>query len=154
MGYLDADRCLFLTDRATLRIISGGVNISLQEIENALAGYPKVLDVAMIWIPDDEMGETALAAVQPVPEVEGIPELADELLQFLVNRLPYPRRQTCQGRPKISNRHSAMRGPSSVPPPSADLNTAAVVVTVAARCLLSRTVRTVLGPIMSLLVVI
>ena len=87
VGYLDEDRYLFLTDRATFMIISGGVNIYPQEIENVLAGHPKVLDVAVVGVPDDEMGETVLAAVQPVPGVEGTPELTDELLQFIGGRL-------------------------------------------------------------------
>ncbi|WP_207837401.1 acyl-CoA synthetase [Williamsia soli] len=87
VGYLDPDRYLFLTDRATFMIISGGVNIYPQEIENVLAGHPKVLDVAVVGVPDDEMGETVLAAVQTVDGVEGSLELSDELLRFTGERL-------------------------------------------------------------------
>ena len=57
VGYLDSDRFLYLTDRKAFTIISGGVNIYPQEIENALALHPAVEDVAVIGIPDEEMGE-------------------------------------------------------------------------------------------------
>ncbi|OZG31138.1 acyl-CoA synthetase [Williamsia sp. 1138] len=87
VGYLDEDRYLFLTDRATFMIISGGVNIYPQEIENVLAGHPKVLDVAVVGVPDDEMGETVLAAVQTVDGVDGSPEFSDDLLRFTGERL-------------------------------------------------------------------
>jgi long-chain acyl-CoA synthetase len=87
VGYLDEDRYLFLTDRATFMIISGGVNIYPQEIENVMTGHPSVLDVAVVGIPDEEMGESVLAAVQTVDGVDGTPGLAEELLQFTGSRL-------------------------------------------------------------------
>ncbi len=66
MGYLDADGYLFLTDRRTFMIVSGGVNIYPQETENLLIEHPKVYDVAVFGIPDTEMGEKVHAVVQPV----------------------------------------------------------------------------------------
>ena len=65
MGYLDADGYLFLTDRRTFMIVSGGVNIYPQEAENLLIDHPKVYDVAVFGIPDPEMGERVHAVVQP-----------------------------------------------------------------------------------------
>ena len=58
MGYLDDDGYLYLTDRRTFMIVSGGVNIYPQEAENVLINHPKVFDVAVFGIPDAEMGET------------------------------------------------------------------------------------------------
>ena len=57
MGYLDDDGYLYLTDRRTFMIVSGGVNIYPQEAENVLINHPKVFDVAVFGIPDAEMGE-------------------------------------------------------------------------------------------------
>ena len=59
MGYLDDDGYLFLTDRRTFMIVSGGVNIYPQEAENVLINHPKVYDVAVFGIPDAEMGGRA-----------------------------------------------------------------------------------------------
>ena len=69
IGYLDDDGYLYLTDRQAHMIISGGVNIYPQEAENCLAGHPAVLDVAVIGVPDEEMGEAVKAVVQPVDSV-------------------------------------------------------------------------------------
>ena len=63
VGYLDDEGYLYLTDRVSHMIISGGVNIYPQEIENVLIGHPAVGDVAVIGIPDAEMGESVLAVV-------------------------------------------------------------------------------------------
>jgi fatty-acyl-CoA synthase len=68
-------------------IISGGVNIYPQEIENALALHPAVLDLAVIGIPDAEMGEQVKAVVQPSSEAVPGPELEAELLEFLRARI-------------------------------------------------------------------
>ncbi len=87
VGYLDEDGYLFLTDRKSFMIISGGVNIYPQEIENTLTGHPAVLDVAVIGIPDEEMGESVLAVVQTVPGVTGDDALAGELLDHVRGRL-------------------------------------------------------------------
>ena len=87
VGYVDEDGFLFLTDRKSFMIISGGVNIYPQEIENALALHPAVLDLAVIGIPDPEMGEQVKAVVQPSPDAVPGPELEAELLQFLRDRI-------------------------------------------------------------------
>lgn len=65
IGRIDEDGYLFLTDRRDFMIISGGVNIYPQIVENALVGHPKVLDAAVIGIPNPEYGEEVLAIVQP-----------------------------------------------------------------------------------------
>ena len=82
MGYLDADGYLFLTDRRTFMIVSGGVNIYPQEAENLLIDHPKVYDVAVFGIPDPEMGERVHAVVQPTDWDEAGPELERELLAY------------------------------------------------------------------------
>ncbi|NBN90631.1 MAG: hypothetical protein EBV24_10100 [Actinobacteria bacterium] len=66
VGYLDADGFLYLTDRKAFMIISGGVNIYPQESENVLINHPKVVDVAVFGVPNDEFGEEVKAVVQPV----------------------------------------------------------------------------------------
>ncbi len=79
VGYIDEEGFIYLTDRLSHMIISGGVNIYPQETENLLAVHPKVADVAVIGVPDPEMGEAVKAVVQPV-EGEGGPELERELI--------------------------------------------------------------------------
>jgi acyl-CoA synthetase (AMP-forming)/AMP-acid ligase II len=82
VGYVDSDGYLYLTDRSTNMIISGGVNIYPQEAENLLVTHPKVLDCAVFGIPDDEMGEQVKAVVQPIDWSDAGPELETELLAF------------------------------------------------------------------------
>ena len=82
VGYVDDEGYLYLTDRATFMIISGGVNIYPQEIEDALIMHPKVTDVAVVGVPNEEMGEEVKAVVQPPEGVEGDDALADELLEY------------------------------------------------------------------------
>ncbi|MEU2173999.1 acyl-CoA synthetase [Nocardia sp. NPDC019219] len=89
IGYVDEDGYLFLTDRKAFMIISGGVNIYPQEVEDALALHPKVLDVAVIGVPDEEMGESVMAVVQPAPGAEPGPELAAELRDYLRERIAH-----------------------------------------------------------------
>ena len=89
VGYVDEDGFLFLTDRKAFTIISGGVNIYPQEIEDVLTLHPKVHDVAVIGVPDDEMGERVLAVVQPAPGIEVGAELADELLGYVRDRIAH-----------------------------------------------------------------
>ena len=67
MGWLDADGYLYVSDRASDMVISGGVNIYPAEIEAALAMMPGVRDCAVFGIPDDEFGEGLCAAVQLEP---------------------------------------------------------------------------------------
>jgi long-chain acyl-CoA synthetase len=80
VGYVDEEGFLYLTDRLSYMIISGGVNIYPQEVENLLAVHPKVADVAVIGIPDPEMGEAVKAVIQPMEPGEAGPELERELL--------------------------------------------------------------------------
>ncbi|HEX3784865.1 MAG TPA: acyl-CoA synthetase [Pseudonocardiaceae bacterium] len=89
IGRLDADGYLFLTDRKAFMIISGGVSIYPQEVENCLALHPKVLDVAVIGVPDEEMGEAVKAVVRAEAGVLVGPELADELLGYVRDRIAH-----------------------------------------------------------------
>lgn len=83
VGYLDEDGYLFLTDRATFMIISGGVNIYPQEIEDAMIMHPKVLDVAVVGVPNDEMGEEVKAVVQLVEGIAPDEAVAEELMAYI-----------------------------------------------------------------------
>jgi long-chain acyl-CoA synthetase len=87
VGHLDEDGYLFLHDRKSDLIISGGVNIYPAEIEGQLAGHPKVADVAVFGIPHAEWGEEIKAVVQPAQGAEPGPELTEELLEFARGRL-------------------------------------------------------------------
>jgi acyl-CoA synthetase (AMP-forming)/AMP-acid ligase II len=89
MGYLDDEGFLYLTDRRTFMIVSGGVNIYPQEAENVLITHPKVFDVAVFGIPDEEMGERVHAVVQPMDMGEAGPELERELLAFCREHLAH-----------------------------------------------------------------
>ncbi|HQC94511.1 MAG TPA: AMP-binding protein [Aquabacterium sp.] len=89
MGYLDDDGFLYLTDRSTFMIISGGVNIYPQECENLLITHPKVADAAVFGVPNEEMGEEVKAVVQPLPGIAHTPELAEELIAFCRQHLAH-----------------------------------------------------------------
>ena len=65
VGYVDSDGFLYLTDRKAYMIITGGVNVYPQEAENVLTMHPKVLDVAVFGVPNDDFGEEVKAVVQP-----------------------------------------------------------------------------------------
>ncbi|NKJ42320.1 acyl-CoA synthetase [Novosphingobium sp. SG720] len=82
IGHVDRDGFLFLSDRKSFMIISGGVNIYPQEIENLLVTHPAVADVAVIGVPCEEMGELVLAVVQPAPSISADAALAEELRAF------------------------------------------------------------------------
>ena len=82
VGYVDDDNFLYLTDRATFMIISGGVNIYPQECENLLITHPKVMDAAVFGVPDPDLGEEVKAVVQVVPGMTPGPALAEELIAF------------------------------------------------------------------------
>jgi long-chain acyl-CoA synthetase len=87
LGYLDAEGYLFLQDRKSDMIISGGVNIYPAEIEAALSGHPAVDDVAVFGIPHEDWGEEIKAVVQPSAGAEPGPALTAELLAFLGERV-------------------------------------------------------------------
>jgi fatty-acyl-CoA synthase len=87
IGYVDEDGFLYLTDRAAFMIISGGVNIYPQEIEDELALHAEVDDVAVIGLPDDDLGERVTAFVMPAPGSVAGPELAQRILDHLGTRL-------------------------------------------------------------------
>jgi long-chain acyl-CoA synthetase len=82
VGYVDEDGFLYLTDRKTFMIISGGVNIYPQETENLLITHPKVADAAVFGVPNVDLGEEVKAVVQPMPGVEGDADLVRELTEF------------------------------------------------------------------------
>ena len=84
VGYVDGDGFLYLTDRATFMIISGGVNIYPQECENLLITHPKIADAAVFGVPNADLGEEVKAVVQPMPGIEpgaGSGRGADRVLQ-------------------------------------------------------------------------
>lgn len=87
IGYLDDEGYLYLCDRKSDVIISGGVNVYPAEVEGELAGHPAVADVAVFGIPHDEWGEQIKAVVQPEPGVQGGAELTAELLAYLGGRV-------------------------------------------------------------------
>jgi long-chain acyl-CoA synthetase len=90
IGYLDDDGFLYLTDRKAYMIITGGVNVYPQEAENLLVTHPKVLDVAVFGIPNDDFGEEVKAVVQPAEMPAGdaaASALASELIRFCRSEL-------------------------------------------------------------------
>ncbi|EFC86857.1 acyl-CoA synthetase [Parafrankia sp. EUN1f] len=91
LGYVDEDGYLYLTDRSSFTIISGGVNIYPAEIEACLTIHPDVEDVAVFGLPDPEMGEYVHAVVQPVAGVEPTPELAEQLRAHVRAHLAGPK---------------------------------------------------------------
>ena len=87
VGYIDADRFLYLTDRSTFMIISGGVNIYPQECENLLITHPKIADAAVFGVPNTDLGEEVKAVVQAMPGVATGPDFAAELIDFCSQHL-------------------------------------------------------------------
>ena len=95
VGWVDEEGYLFLTDRKSFMIISGGVNIYPQEIENLLITHPKVADVAVVGAPHEEMGEQVVAVVQPADWNDAGDALAAELTAFAragLSHVKMPRR--------------------------------------------------------------
>ena len=87
IGRLDDDGYLYLTDRKAFTIVSGGVNVYPQEVEDVLVVHPKVADVAVFGVPDDDLVEAVKAVVQPAAGADAGPELASELLAYCRSRL-------------------------------------------------------------------
>ncbi len=89
VGHLDADGYLYLTDRKLFMIVSGGVNIYPQEVEDVLVLHPAVADVAVFGVPEPEMGEEVKAVVQPAPGAVAGPALEEEILAFCRDHLSH-----------------------------------------------------------------
>jgi long-chain acyl-CoA synthetase len=87
VGWVDEESYLYLTDRKSFMIISGGVNIYPQEIEDVLLGHPAVLDAAVVGAPDEDMGEKVVAVIQPIHWEASGPALAAEISDWLSARL-------------------------------------------------------------------
>lgn len=87
VGYVDEEGYLYLTDRKAFMIISGGVNIYPQETENLLITHPKVADVAVIGVPNEDFGEEVKAVVQPANWAEAGDALGEELIEFCKEHL-------------------------------------------------------------------
>ena len=87
IGHVDEDGFLYLTDRKSHMIISGGVNIYPQEIENLLVTHDKVMDAAVIGAPCPDFGEKVVAVVQPIDMAEAGDALEAELRDFLAPSL-------------------------------------------------------------------
>ena len=87
LGYLDEDRYLFIADRKSFLIISGGVNIYPQEIENELALHPDIRDLAVVGAPDEELGEIVVAYVEVEDHVRPDEDLAEEIREWLSDKL-------------------------------------------------------------------
>ena len=89
IGHLDEDGYLYLTDRKSYMIISGGVNIYPQETENVMSAHPAVVDVAVIGVPNDDLGEEVKAVVQPADPAAAGPDLEQDLIAYCRNRLAH-----------------------------------------------------------------
>ncbi|MGW1893599.1 acyl-CoA synthetase [Streptomyces sp. NPDC002004] len=89
IGHVDEDGYLFLTDRRAFVIISGGVNIYPQETEDCLVLHPAVADVAVVGVPDPEMGEAVKAVVQPAQGATPGAALERELISFVRERIAH-----------------------------------------------------------------
>jgi fatty-acyl-CoA synthase len=89
IGYVDKDGYLFLTDRRNHMIISGGVNIYPQEVENELVTHPLVVDAAVFGVPDDVMGQSVTAAVELADPTQASDALAHELVVWLRDRIAH-----------------------------------------------------------------
>ncbi|TWH17994.1 acyl-CoA synthetase (AMP-forming)/AMP-acid ligase II [Rhodococcus rhodochrous J45] len=89
LGHVDEDGYLYLSARRIDLILSGGVNIYPQEIEDALTMHPAVLDVAVIGLPDEEMGQRVHAVVSPADGVVADEALAAELIGYARERLAH-----------------------------------------------------------------
>ncbi|MBM7804403.1 fatty-acyl-CoA synthase [Geodermatophilus bullaregiensis] len=89
VGYVDDEGYLFLTDRKAFTVITGGTNVYPQEVEDVLTLHPAVYDVAVIGVPDPDMGEVVKAVVQLPEGVEGGPALERELIDFVRSRIAH-----------------------------------------------------------------
>ena len=91
LGYLDADGYLFICDRASDMVISGGVNIYPAEIEHELVRYPGVADCVVFGVPDDEYGERLHGVIEPMPGAEIVPAAVIDWLKARLSGFKVPR---------------------------------------------------------------
>ncbi|MFT5011446.1 MAG: long-chain acyl-CoA synthetase [Patiriisocius sp.] len=89
VGYLDEEGFLYLTDRKSYMIISGGVNIYPQEAENILVSHPLVMDAAVFGVPNEDFGEEVKAVIQPKDFNDAGPELEAELIEYCRSHLSH-----------------------------------------------------------------
>jgi long-chain acyl-CoA synthetase len=89
VGYVDEDGYVYLTDRRTFMIISGGVNIYPQECENLLITHPEVADAAVFGVPNEDLGEEVNAVVRPMPGIRLSADFAEELITFCRRHLAH-----------------------------------------------------------------
>lgn len=89
IGYVDEEGYLYLTDRKNFTIISGGVNIYPQEVENILVTHDKIADVAVFGVPNEEFGEEVKAVVEPVNWADATDETAFEIMEWLRERISH-----------------------------------------------------------------
>ncbi len=89
VGYLDAEGYLYLTDRKANMIICGGVNVYPQETENVLVMHPAVADVAVIGVPNEDLGEEVKAVVEPVDFASAGAQLERELIAWCRERMSH-----------------------------------------------------------------
>jgi len=89
VGFVDEDGYLYLTDRRTFMIISGGVNVYPQECKNLLVTHPEVADAAVFGVPNADLGEEVKAVVQPMPGIRSGPDFAEQLIAFCRQHLAH-----------------------------------------------------------------
>jgi acyl-CoA synthetase (AMP-forming)/AMP-acid ligase II len=89
VGHVDEEGWLYLTDRKSYMIISGGVNIYPQETENLLATHPAVMDAAVLGVPNEDLGEEVKAVVQLVEAGRAGEEMEAELIRFCREHLAH-----------------------------------------------------------------
>ena len=115
VGHVDADGYLYLTDRKSYMIISGGVNIYPQETENLLAAHPAVLDVAVIGVPNEDLGEEVKAVVQLADPAAAGPDSPgpDRLLPGQAGALQVPAHRRLRARAAPVRHRQAVQAPAA-----------------------------------------
>ncbi|WP_026918454.1 AMP-binding protein [Gordonia shandongensis] len=89
IGHVDEDGYLFIADRRSDLIVSGGVNIYPQEVEDVLMEHPDVVDVAVVGLSDEEWGQMVHAVVKPADGVEPGPDLEARIIAFVRSRIAH-----------------------------------------------------------------
>ena len=88
MGYVDEEGFLFINGRSAETIISGGVNVYPQEVDDVLLQHPAIFDVCTVGVPNDEWGEEVKAVVKLAPGYEASDELIESILEYAREHLP------------------------------------------------------------------